>query len=71
MKNEFQFFCFLSNQWSRCIIRGVDMESKWVHEVAGKWILTDFNEGAMGRFDKIWNDYEPRFNAHRAKREQG
>ena len=71
MKEDFKFICFLSNQWSKCQILGWPMDTKWVKKNNRGWELTNSEIESIGRFDKIWKEYESRYNAHRIERERG
>ena len=74
MNDETSFLNFLSNQWSKCHILRIPMDTVWVQQIGDRsWKLVNNNneEEIVGRLDKIWKDYEHRYNAYRAGRERG
>lgn len=61
-RTEYLFYCFLTNKWSRFIITNEPMDERWVWRKGNKWdIGPEDHPYVVGRFDKIFEEYESRY----------
>tara|TARA_Y100000593_G_C4249236_1_gene306278 strand:- start:718 stop:930 length:213 start_codon:yes stop_codon:yes gene_type:complete len=61
-RTEYLFYCYLTNMWSRYIITQQPMDRVWVWKKDDQWgIGTENHSEVLGRFDKIFKEYESRY----------
>jgi len=59
---DYLFYCFLTNTWSRYIITEESMTERWVWRKGDQWgISSEDHPNTIGRFDKIFKEYESRY----------